>query len=290
MAPRNKSAASRRAAPKGKSGKSAPGAQKSRSGRNFAGPSVFDLFNRRVGILFWLGCIAIWLAFIFFPISNSVTRSGSVVLAGLVFAGALGFWWRLAILRWGLLALFAAAAIFYSLPGRELYDRHSLRAETSRALRRYEGVRYFWGGENRFGIDCSGLVRRGAIEGAFYEGLRTRNPLLVRKAVQLWWRDMSARDMGFGARREARRLIQVKAIKGFDDSNLRPGDFAITEGGVHAMAYLGDHLWIEADPGEGKVIVVDGRTTDNPWFNTPVSIMRWRFLHAHRPSRATLFR
>ncbi|MBI3986575.1 MAG: C40 family peptidase [Lentisphaerae bacterium] len=30
-------------------------------------------------------------------------------------------------------------------------------------LRRYEGTLYVWGGENRRGIDCSGLVRKKVI-------------------------------------------------------------------------------------------------------------------------------
>ncbi len=254
------------------------------------GPSLADFFTRRVGIVLWFISLAMLLGLILFPISNHGTRLGSVILAGSLCTGLLGLWWRYAALRWSLLALYTGAAVFWMLPGKILYDRHSLRAETSRALRRYEGVRYAWGGENRLGIDCSGLVRRGTVEGAFTEGLRTGNPWLVRKAVSLWWQDMSARELGLGAKKEARRLFQIKAIKGFDDSNLRPGDFAVTEGGIHVMAYLGDHLWIEADPGEGKVIVVDGRTTSNPWFGVPVSIMRWKFLQAHRPERAYLFR
>jgi hypothetical protein len=287
MAPRSKSATPRRASPKGKQ----PGrAAQPRSRPTLSGPSLFDLFNRRTGILFWLGGIGVWLIFIFAPVSNSVTRGGSVILAGVTLLGLLAFWWRVAVLRWSVLLVCAAATIFWFLPGRELYDRDSLRQSVSRALRSYDGVRYFWGGENHLGIDCSGLVRRGAIEGTLKEGFRTGNSLLVRRAVLMWWRDMSARDMGFGAKRSARRLMQVKAIKGFDDSKLRPGDFAVPEGGVHVMAYLGNHLWIEANPSLGKVVIEDGRTTSNPWFNMPVSIMRWRYMHAYRPDRSFLMR
>ena len=58
-----------------------------------------------------------------------------------------------------------------------------------------------------------------------------------------------------------------------DDS----GDFAIVARGVHALAYLGDHTWIEADPGAGKVIVV--RTSDkNTWLDSSAVFVRWRDL------------
>ncbi len=269
MAPRNK-------------GAGAGAAPRRATSRTPARPPLAGLCTRRIAILLWIGAAGALAALVLVPVSNGVTRLGGAILAGSLCAGLLGLWWRYPFLRWSLLALYAAAGGFWALPGRTLYDRDPARDATARALRRYEGVRYHLGGESRFGIDCSGLIRRGAIEGAFREGLRTRNPWLVRKAVRLWWHDLSAREMGLGARRQARRLVQAKAIKGFDDSLLRPGDFAITEGGVHALAYLGDHLWIEADPSEGKVIVVDSRTTSNPWFQGPVSILRWRFLQAPR--------
>ena len=48
------------------------------------------------------------------------------------------------------------------LPGRTV-DRTVLRQTYVQCLKEYEGSLYFWGGENRIGIDCSGLVRRGLI-------------------------------------------------------------------------------------------------------------------------------
>ncbi len=51
---------------------------------------------------------------------------------------------------------------------------------------------------------------------------------------------------------------------------------AVTEDGVHILAYLGDKVWIEADPIYKKVIKVSIPETDNPWFNTPVYILRWQ--------------
>ena len=63
-----------------------------------------------------------------------------------------------------------------------------------------------------------------------------------------------------------------------DQSQLLPGDLAVTRGGAHVMAYLGDHLWIEADPVVGRVITVTAPSHDNPWFYADMRIMRWRSL------------
>ena len=213
-----------------------------------------------------------------FPLSTGATRLTGAILAGVLAAGLLARGWRHRFLRWVLLIVYLAAGIFVFLPGRTGYDRIALRYETAHAAGRYEGARYVWGGENYLGIDCSGLVRRGAIDALFISGVRTVNPLLVRKAAELWWHDLSAQELGHGAGGRAQKLVEIKAIAGMDDSKLHPGDFAITQSGSHALAYLGDHQWVEADPGEGRVIRINGRSTTNPWFHQPVSIMRWRFL------------
>ena len=134
------------------------------------------------------------------------------------------------------------------------------------------------------GIDCSGLVRRGMIDGTFLYGVRTLNPYLLRQAIRLWWRDVSARDMEAGARGNAKKITEEKALALVNDKNLHPGDFAVTSDGLHALAYLGDHVWIEADPGEMKVLRVNPRTTKSDWFRQPVSILRWRLLET--PYRA----
>ena len=57
---------------------------------------------------------------------------------------------------------------------------------------------------------------------------------------------------------------------------LEPGDFAITRNGVHAMIYLGGHQWLQADPGDLKVLRFE--TGQGQWSKVPVRVMRWRFL------------
>ncbi len=260
--------------------------QRQRRKKTAAAPSFQARWlTRRTACGLWVFALLWWIGLAAYPPGTVGTRWSGLLLAASLAAGAVALSWRIRYLRWTLLSLAAVGAVFWMLPGRSQYDRLSLRAQTARALLRYEGARYCRGGESVFGIDAPGLLRRGVIDAAFLEGWRTANPWLFHKAAALWWRDSSILDLGNGARGLARRIAQAPSLKGFDDANLHPGDFAVTEGGLqsHAMAYLGEHLWIEADPETGTVLRINARATDNPWFGRPVSILRWRFLEAPRP-------
>ena len=48
----------------------------------------------------------------------------------------------------------------------------------------------------------------------------------------------------------------------------------VTANGMHVLAFLGNGLWIEADPGEMKVLRVKV-PSNNPWFSAPVQLVRW---------------
>jgi hypothetical protein len=64
-----------------------------------------------------------------------------------------------------------------------------------------------------------------------------------------------------------------------ENALILPGDMAVTKGGIHVMAYLGNNQWIGADPGAMKVTVF---TTPNPtsgWFSCPMNIVRWSMLN-----------
>ena len=123
----------------------------------------------------------------------------------------------------------------------------------------------------------SGLVRKGLVWGQLWHGLRTLNGKPIRDAVALWWNDCSALALRDGHRGWTVELFRQASVGATDHARLRPGDLAVTAGGSHVMAYLGQRTWIEADPGAGQVIEVV-LPTENPWFKTPVVFVRWKWL------------
>jgi hypothetical protein len=210
----------------------------------------------------------------FFPIRNGLTRLLLLCgLAALWLAAIVVFRQRRAV--W--IALLAGAAVllgFLLLPGRAI-DPSQLRAEYVRSLRPYQGAAYIWGGENRVGIDCSGLIRCGWIDANLRCGLCTANPEEIRQAIRIWWQDCSARELGEGYRDRTRTLLTTPALNRLDYGALLPGDVAVTHSGVHTLAYLGDRVWIEADPLAGGVLTVRAPAAGNPWFEEPMRIVRW---------------
>ena len=115
----------------------------------------------------------------FFPIRSGLTRMGLLLgMAGLLVAVLLLYRKRKEVV-FGLLAAILAIGGFLLLPGRAV-DAESLRAEYVRSLQGYRGAVYVWGGENRIGIDCSGIVRCGWIDANLRCGLRTAKKLPPR--------------------------------------------------------------------------------------------------------------
>jgi len=163
--------------------------------------------------------------------------------------------------------------VFLILPGSEP-DQVRLRKEYISVLKRYEGTVYIWGGENKIGIDCSGLVRNGLIDANVLVGIKTLNPKPIRTALNMWWNDCSASALRDGYRNYTKTLFKAENINSANIDAMLPGDIAVTVDGVHVLAYLGENLWIEADPGVMRVILVK-TPTNNPWFTVPVYILRW---------------
>jgi hypothetical protein len=232
---------------------------------------------RRLLWLLWMAAFASWIAAAVFPLSNQMTRLGGVILLFVVWLGLIGLLWQRIQIRVGLLALTGLCVIFLVLPARAKPDRSKLRGDYIAGLSRYERVPYYWGGESFKGIDCSGLIRRGFVDALFCRGIRSFDPGLVRESLNLWWHDCSARALGQEYNHLTVRLFDTPSINALDHSRILPGDIAVTESGVHVMAYLGDRLWIEADPSEYRVIRVRV-PSDNTWFIGPMKIMRWNSL------------
>lgn len=179
--------------------------------------------------------------------------------------------------RRGHSAILAAVAcvppVFAILPGRAV-DPAFLRTLSVQEATSYLGVRYVWGGESPFGIDCSGLARRGLINTYMLQSVRTLNPELLRAGLFLWWTDCTARDLGDAYLGFTHHVLSLPSLSAPLPPEVLPGDLAITASGVHVLLYVGGGSWLQADPSANRVILVTP-PEPNPWLSVPVRIVRW---------------
>ena len=108
----------------------------------------------------WRGLWVLTLFCLLFPLRYTILKVGLIGgLFGLRLCALVLFWNR----RWvrtvcGIAVLLVGMILM--LPGRPA-DTTALRNDYVAALLPYRGTLYVWGGGNRIGIDCSGLVQRG---------------------------------------------------------------------------------------------------------------------------------
>ena len=224
-----------------------------------------------VGLLFFIADIA-------YPVSSRLTRLSAVCLFFVLWCGLIGLLWQKRFVRFTLVAMTAAIAFFLMLPARALPNDATLSADYITSLRRYEGVRYYWGGESPRGIDCSGLVRRGLVDGLFWSGVRRLDAGLVRHSLSLWSNDCSAEALGAQHAGLTKHILDTPSINALDHTSIQPGDLAVTSSGGHVMAYLGANTWIEADPYIGRVVSEVAPSSSNGWFQMQMRIVRWSIM------------
>ena len=231
--------------------------------------------KRRLLFAFWLLCgLALPLSVLRPETSSASKLLTLAALFGLLTIPLTVAWpYRRALAL--VLASYALVLVGLQLPVRTP-DSASLRAAYLAELRTWDGAHYVWGGENHRGIDCSGLVRKALVDATANEAVRRMDPGLARRALELWWFDASAEALGQGYRGWTHEVTRANDFLSLDASLLREGDLAVTQDGLHVLAYLGDSTWIQADPTPMRVHV--DRVSATGWFTRPIVIMRWRAL------------
>lgn len=232
---------------------------------------------KRLLWVFTLGSAVGVLGTVLHPVSSSFLRLAFLCCLVGVWSGSAILLWNRRPLQLALLALPLLPLVFLSLPGRK-FNEEDLQMAYLRRLAEFDGTKYYWGGENARGIDCSGLPRRALRDSLLGYGLRTLNGRALRAYVEHWWFDASAQALGQGYRGYTSRLGTRGTIRKMSYDELVPGDLAVTESGNHILVYVGDGQWTQADPGAGAVVTLDGRKSQNTWFDQPVTTHRWSFL------------
>jgi hypothetical protein len=210
------------------------------------------------------------------PVQTGAVRATIVLGLTAVWAGALVLTWRQAKPRLALLSLSALPIILLVLPDRPV-NAELLRTQYVQALRSSIDAPFLHGGETRMGFDGPGLVRANLIYAQIALGLETANPLLLRRATSLWWSDASAAELADEYEGRTIRLATVPSLNDADDAVARPGDLAVTEDNQHVLAYLGERVWVSADPERHRVSTVTVPLTIID-LDTPARILRWRDL------------
>jgi cell wall-associated NlpC family hydrolase len=165
----------------------------------------------------------------------------------------------------------------FLLPGKDI-DRKALLDDYLKRIVTYEGIGYHWGGENRRGIDCSGLPRKALRDALLGQGLSNLNGRSTRLFLKHWWNDASAKALAEGYLGYAVPTGEKGTIATMGYDPLQPGDLAVTEDRRHVLIFLGGEDWIQADPGPNKVTIANGRTGESGWFTAPVTLHRWSVL------------
>ncbi len=232
---------------------------------------------RRLLLILTIGSIAALVMVNLDPVTTKLHRL--VILCALfgIWLGPLLLFWKRKAIRIAISVVPVLLLLPFLLPGREI-NRTELREDFLKRMISYEGTEYHWGGESRRGIDCSGLPRKAMREALLSNGIRHLNGASTRLFLKHWWNDASAKALAEGHLDFMIPTGESGTIATMDYSKLQPGDLVVTEDRRHILAFLGGEKWIQADPGAGKVIIENGRTSGNGWFGVPVTSHRWTVL------------
>jgi len=211
------------------------------------------------------------------PVTTKLHRLAILCAMCGIWLGPLLLFWKRKVIRYLLFPLPILAAIPFLLPEKAL-NREELRDDFINRMVSYEGTDYHWGGESGRGIDCSGLPRKAMRDALSAYGIKHLDGGSMRMFLKQWWNDASAKALSEGYLDFTIPTRESGTISTMDYGKLQPGDLVVTEDRRHILAFLGGEKWIQADPGAGKVIIENGRTSQNGWFAVPVTSHRWSVL------------
>jgi len=176
-------------------------------------------------------------------------------IAGLLtFGGGLLFSFKNKKAQLAILLFFSLIALPFFFPSKSINSKAISQSYLSK-LTSYKDSTYFWGGEAKLGIDCSGLPRKAYRLALLQYGITHFNGRATRLYLEHWWFDTSAQALSESYRDFTKPLPVTGKISQLDNPNLQAGDIAITANKMHALVYLGYNNWIQAEPGAGKVII-----------------------------------
>lgn len=230
--------------------------------------------RKRLFITVWVALWVILLTMLIFPVSIGFIRLSIILGFILLWSSGIYLFWRNVYLRVLFLLIAIVVLTIIIIPGKKANSKQ-LQNEYVNSLLAYENVRYIWGGENKIGIDCSGLVREGFINANLKIGVKTLNPRLIRRAFFIWWYDCSAEALGNNYRQMTTLVLKSREMDELDYNNIIPGDIIVAETGFHTFAYIGNNTWIEANPDKGKTVRITSDEKAKEWADIPIRVVRW---------------
>ncbi len=236
------------------------------------------VFSRRNTVFLTAGSFCAIILIDLNPVNNMILRVALLVAIISFWSGLLSLLWKITTARM-FLAVFPLLIIFIlSIPGGNI-DQNKLKALYLKQIIKYKGTKYLRGGENSFGIDCSGLPRKALRDALLYYSITSISPKALRMFLEQWWFDASAKALRNGYRNYTMKLAPQGEIANMDCSKLTPGDLAVTPNGIHVLVYLGKSRWIQAAPETGCVKIFQVGRDISAWFNVSVSTCRWTILN-----------
>ena len=148
------------------------------------GRKKYHLTTQRIATGVWTAILTAVLVAVVNPVSTGIVRLFIAVAVPLLWVSAIFLLRRRKAVAIGSALSGLIVIGFAVLPGRPT-DPTQLRRAYMDELRHYEGSPFVLGGENRRGIDCSGLVRRALINAHVWLAFATLNPKAIRTGLDL---------------------------------------------------------------------------------------------------------